>query len=99
MAWNDLPALERHLTEALNSFDWETARKTVGEVIIRMRTEPDPIPPLTVCRMLRRLRRKRQFVPIQQLAEEVISSGRATGEVQRQYAQALIGSNEFLFVD
>jgi len=90
MPWNDLPALDRKLTETLNAFDWGIAAAIIGEVVTQMRTDPDPIPLVTVNRMLRRLRRKRQFAPIQQLAEEVIASGRATGEVRRHYAQALI---------
>jgi hypothetical protein len=90
MPWNNLPAIDRKLTEALNSFDWGTASVAVGEVVTGMRTDPDPIPLVTVNRMLRRLRRKRQFAPIEQLAEEIIASGRASGEVRCHYAQALI---------
>jgi hypothetical protein len=93
MAWNDLPAIDRRLAEALNAFDWGAASAIVGELVTRMRVEPEPLPPVNVNRILRRLRRKRQFAPIQQLAEEVIAGGHATGEVRRHYAQALIDEN------
>jgi hypothetical protein len=43
--------------------------------------------------MMRQLRRKRQFLPLQQLAEELIARGQASGKVRRQYVQALIDEN------
>jgi len=43
--------------------------------------------------MLRQLRRKRQFAPIQQLTDEIIGQGRVTSEVRRHYVQALIDDN------
>src|SRR4051812_4543238 len=85
--------MQRELAEALNSFDWSGAAATVTKVIARMRTEADSLPLSAANRMLRQLRRKRQFAPIQQLTDEITAEGRVTGAVRRYYTQALIDDN------
>lgn len=93
MAWDDLYLTDRALTEALNSFNWSHASDIVTRLVTRMRAEPDNLPVGSANRMLRRLRRKRQFSSIELLAEQVIAEDRASGEVRRHYAQALIDEN------
>ncbi len=93
MSWDNLPAVQRELADALNSFDWSGAAAVITKVIARMRTEADPLPSGAINRMLRQLRRKRQFTPIQQLADELMAQGRVTGEARRYYIQALIDEN------
>jgi hypothetical protein len=101
MAWQDLPQIERELTDALNSFDWTRSSEIVTGLAWRIRSESDPIEPGPVKRILRRLRRKRQFVQVVELSEVLLSTGAVNESddrkrklsllnVRRQYAQALI---------
>ena len=69
MAWTDLPAVERALRDALDSFDWLRAESLVSMLVGRVRAEPDPFPTASMKRILRRLRRKRRFLEIQQVAD------------------------------
>jgi hypothetical protein len=93
VSWDDVATVQRELAEALNSFDWSGAAAVVTKVIARMRTEADPLSMGAINRMLRQLRRKRQFAPIQQLTDEITAQGRVTREVRRHYVQALIDEN------
>jgi hypothetical protein len=95
MPWRDVPAVERALDAALNAFDWLRADSIVDELAARIREESNPFPPVYTSRILRRLRRKRRFKQIQQMADALGSSGQDSPLVRRHYAQALIDANQF----
>ena len=94
MPWSNLAAVERTLAEALNTFDWPRVAEIVDGLVNRIREEADPFPPVYTNRILRRLRRKRCFKEIQQMADALGSSGQDSPLVRRHYAQALIDDNQ-----
>ena len=90
MAWNDLDEVERHLTLALQQFDWETVDKKCTEIVDRLPGETDRFPEKRAKTFLQALRRKRRFANMGLLAEAFLESGMETAQIRRQYGQALI---------
>jgi len=90
MAWEDAAQLESQLKRALDTFDWHGAAVICNEIIDRIKKSSEPIPEKTARLLLERLRSKRRFALMRQLAEAVIASGVTSTQVRRQYAQALI---------
>src|SRR6185503_8922139 len=90
MSWEDAAQLESHLKRALDAFDWQGAAGICNEIIDRIKKSSEQIPEKTARLLLERLRSKRRFALMRQLAEAVIASGVTSTQVRRQYAQALI---------
>src|SRR5687767_4379668 len=83
-------SLADRLSDALDAFDWEetegVCRQIVGQIA-------DPLPAgsdVAAARMLHDLRRKRQFLWLERLAEAWLLGGLRRPRVRRQFAQALI---------
>jgi hypothetical protein len=95
MAWDD-PDLEKNFTEALNKFKWGEVTELCEQTIERIKSESSPIDAKLAKDLLYRLRRKRQFGSMVQMAEAMLSSGLNTMPVRRQYAQALIDQGMFM---
>jgi predicted transcriptional regulator len=90
MAWEDAAQLESQIKRALDAFDWQGAAVICNEIIDRTKQSSEPIPEKTARLLMARLRRKRRFTLMRQLAEAIIESGVTSTQVRRQYAQALI---------
>ena len=90
MSWKDAAQLESQLKHALDAFDWQGAARICNEIIDRIKKSSEQIPEKTARLLLARLRRKRRFTLMRQLAEAIIESGVTTAQVRRQYAQGLI---------
>ena len=90
MSWEGLARIEAQLSEELASFDWAAATATCDALIARIHVEPDLLPEASAKRLMQKLRRKRRFGLMAQLAEALLHSGQDTPHIRRQYAQALI---------
>lgn len=90
MSWKDAAQLESQLKHALDAFDWQGAAGICNQIIDRIKESSEQIPEKTARLLLARLRRKRRFTLMRQLAEAIIASGVSTAQVRRQYAQGLI---------
>jgi len=89
MPWDD-PNYESNLVQALNSFNWTKTTEICNAIVSRIKSEAEPIDERLARKLLFLLRRKRQFVPMAQLADVMLRSGLRTLQIRRQYAQALI---------
>src|SRR6185503_20467442 len=89
MAWDD-PDLEKNFGDALNKFKWGEVTELCEQTIERIKSETSPIDAKLAKDLLYRLRRKRQFGSMVQMAEAMLGSGLNTMPVRRAYAQALI---------
>ena len=94
MSWEDAAQLESHLKRALDAFDWQGAAVICNEIIDRIEKSAEKIPEKTARLLMARLRRKRRFTLMRQLAEAIIESGVTSSQVRRQYAQALIDDGQ-----
>src|ERR1044072_222704 len=90
MSWKDAAQHESQLKHALDAFDWQGAAFICNQIIARIKKSREQIPEKTARLLLARLRRKRRFTLMRQLAEAIIDSGVTTAQVRRQYAQGLI---------
>jgi hypothetical protein len=78
------------LVGSLSSFDYDSVSQTIAHLIDSIRNEPTPFPPRSAVRVLRALRRKRQYTAIVLFSEAIVQSGGRAPEIVRYYAQALI---------
>ncbi|HKG61833.1 MAG TPA: serine protease [Pyrinomonadaceae bacterium] len=90
MSWEDAAQLESELKRALDAFDWQGAAGICNQIIARIKKSSEPIPDKTARLLMARLRRKRRFTLMRQIAGAIIESGVTSPQVRRQYAQALI---------
>lgn len=90
MSWEDAAQVESRLKRALDVFDWQGAAGICNEIVDRIKQSQEQIPEKTARMLMARLRRKRRFTLMRQLAEAIIASGVTVPQVRRQYAQALI---------
>lgn len=90
MPWDDDPAFEQELADALKVFDWSRAAEICERLVRRIHAEPEVFPEKRARKCLSLLRRKRRFRLVTELAEALIASGQRAPQVRRQYAQALI---------
>lgn len=90
MAWDDLDNTISGLVVSLSTFDYDSALQTVDHLIDSIRNDPTSFPQKSAVRILRALRRKRQFAAIALLSEAIVQSGGRTPDIAPYYAQALI---------
>lgn len=94
--WIDADAVVDRVTRALDGFDWAEAERTCDALVKRFYTVDVPFPEPEAKRLLRALRRKRQFAVVGRIAEELISSGLNDAEIHRLYGQAQIDQRQLL---
>lgn len=90
--WEDLAC---EVAIALKVFDWPRASALCADVARAIRRDPAGAP-APVERLLKRLRRKRQFRPVALIAEALFETGTGSMAAGLQYAQALTDSG-YLF--
>jgi len=96
MPWDDIGTLTGDLSGALDKYDWKAAEAIVCDRLIpRIKSEPEPLDDEWSKDIMHRLRQKRRFALMTQIAEALFQSGARTPQVRRQYAQALIDQNVF----
>ncbi|HEX5966811.1 MAG TPA: serine protease [Pyrinomonadaceae bacterium] len=95
MSWDD-PDLEKNFADALNKFKWGEVTELCEQTIARIKSESSPIDAKLAKDLLYRLRRKRQFGSMVQMAEAMLRSGLNTLPVRRGYAQALIDQGMYM---
>jgi V8-like Glu-specific endopeptidase len=89
MSWDAEP-FTRELEKAVRVFDHEAAAEMCGRLVEYLYENEEPYPPSQAEAVLGVLRRKRFFDLMEQVANALILTRRATLKVRRQYAQALI---------
>lgn len=88
--WSNAASFVQHLSEELNTFDWAGAESTCSELIERLNKALVPFPLDAAKQILSMLRKKRQFRPMELVADALIRSGESAPQIRRQYAQAMI---------
>lgn len=90
MSWSDARDVQRQLSAALSTYDWNGAGVICRQLIGRLHHEATPYPEPAANAMLAALRKKRRFDLLTQVAEGLIRFGQSAPRIRRQYAQALI---------
>lgn len=78
------------LGRSLDAFDEERTVSLCRELVAHLRVREAPYPPDHAARLLGRLRRKRRFREVLDVADALIQHGCDTTRIRRAYAQALI---------
>jgi V8-like Glu-specific endopeptidase len=78
------------LQEALDTFDWKQAENICEALIVELNSSTTPYDEEPARKILKMLRRKRQFRLMGLVADAFIRSGQSAAEILRQYAQSMI---------
>jgi hypothetical protein len=81
--WNDLQG-------ALDTFNWKQAERICESFITELNSATTPYDEESAKKILKALRRKRQFRLMGLVADAFIRSGQSAAEILRQYAQSMI---------
>jgi tetratricopeptide (TPR) repeat protein len=83
------------LGDAVSTYDKEGVDRHCGELIRWVEASEEPFPEKQAKQVLTLLRRKRFFVAMRKVADAFLQAGQTSGQIRRQYAQALIESGDF----
>jgi len=80
----------KDLQEALDTFNWKQAERICEALINELNSSTTPYDEEPAKRILKALRRKRQFRLMGLVADAFIRSGQSAAEILRQYGQSMI---------
>jgi tetratricopeptide (TPR) repeat protein len=92
--WTDAEAVVDRVVNALNGFDWAEVERQCQALTKRLNEADGPFPEPEARRILKALRRKRQFPAMALVADALIGSGRNEAEIHRFYGQAQIDQGQ-----